>query len=253
MHPRVINFSRPQYVRDLMVANGDASKPIWISEMGWNAVPDEVEDKRFGQVSPEDQGRYAALAYQRAAQEWPWMGVINTWYLKRATDEWERERRPEAYFKLVNPDFTTQPAYETLKTTLSSLTPVFYPGYHAPDGWAAKREGEWQALPDPDAPYGAVYRAGPGARLSFTFDGTDVLATTRCAAGPCNARLLVRIDGEEPGPVSAAAEPEKESRLPLAQGLSDGPHGVSVEVREGIVDFHALVVERHTFPIRLTR
>ncbi len=34
LHPRVINFGRPQFVRDLMVANGDAAKPIWISEMG---------------------------------------------------------------------------------------------------------------------------------------------------------------------------------------------------------------------------
>ncbi len=129
MHPRVINFSRPQYVRDLMVANGDAAKPIWISEMGWNAVPDEVVDKRFGQVSPEQQGRYAALAYQRAAQEWPWMGVINTWYLKRATDEWERERRPEAYFKLLDPDFTPQPVYEALKKALGSYTPVAVPRF----------------------------------------------------------------------------------------------------------------------------
>ena len=58
MHPRAMNFGRPQFVRDLMVANGDAHKPIWISEMGWNAVPDDVPDKRFGQVTPEQQARY---------------------------------------------------------------------------------------------------------------------------------------------------------------------------------------------------
>jgi len=53
MQPRVNEFSGgPQFVRDLMVANGDANKPIWISEMAWNAVPDKVPDKRFGQVSP---------------------------------------------------------------------------------------------------------------------------------------------------------------------------------------------------------
>ena len=39
MHPRVMNFGRPQFVRDVMVTNGDANKPIWISEMGWNTVP----------------------------------------------------------------------------------------------------------------------------------------------------------------------------------------------------------------------
>ncbi|MEI2689676.1 MAG: hypothetical protein V9H69_08165 [Anaerolineae bacterium] len=86
MNPRVINFSRPRFVRDLMVRNGDAGKAIWISEMNWNAVPDEIPDKRYGQVSLEQQAAYLPLAYQRLQEEWPWLGVANTWYLKRATD-----------------------------------------------------------------------------------------------------------------------------------------------------------------------
>ena len=119
MQPRVMNFGRPQYVRDLMVANGDAAKPIWISEMGWNAVPNEVADKRFGQVTPDQQGRYAVLAYQRAISEWPWMGVINTWYFKRATDDWVKEGKPEAYFRLADPDFTLQPVYKSLQSFMT--------------------------------------------------------------------------------------------------------------------------------------
>jgi hypothetical protein len=110
-----MNFGRPQFVRDLMVANGDAHKPIWISEMGWNAVPDAVPDKRFGQVSLEQQGRYAVLAYERVRAEWPWIGVVNVWYFKRATDEWFRQGKPEAYFRLADPDFTLQPVYHRLK------------------------------------------------------------------------------------------------------------------------------------------
>ena len=123
MNPRVMNFGRPQFVRDLMVANGDAHKPIWISEMGWDAVPDDVPDKRFGQVTPEQQARYEPLAYQRALQEWPWVGVINTWYFKRATDEWIREGKPEAYFRLADPDFTLQPVYYSLKAYMTTASP----------------------------------------------------------------------------------------------------------------------------------
>ena len=67
MQPRVMNFGRPQFVRDLMVANGDANKPIWISEMAWNAVPDEVADKRFGQVSPEQQAAVRAAGLPACA------------------------------------------------------------------------------------------------------------------------------------------------------------------------------------------
>ena len=121
MHPRLINFGRPQFVRDLMVANGDAAKPIWISEMGWNAVPDSVPDKRFGQVSPEQQARYTPLAYQRILAEWPWVGVANVWYFKRATDDWFRQGKPEAYFRLADPDFTLQPVYYSLKAYMTGM------------------------------------------------------------------------------------------------------------------------------------
>jgi hypothetical protein len=120
MHPRVMNFGRPQFVRDLMVANGDAAKPIWISELGWSAVPDQVADKRFGQVTLEQQARYTVLGYERIRREWPWVGVVNVWYFKRATDEWLAAGRPEAYFRLADPDFTLQPVYHSLKAYLTT-------------------------------------------------------------------------------------------------------------------------------------
>ncbi len=114
MHPRVMNFGRPQFVRDLMVANGDADKPIWISEMNWNAAPEGV-DPRYGRVSLAQQAANLPLAYERIRTEWPWLGVANVWYLKRATDAWETNNQPEAYFRLLAPDFTPQPVYEAVK------------------------------------------------------------------------------------------------------------------------------------------
>ncbi len=114
MQPRVVNIARHQFVRDLMVANGDAHKPIWISEMNWNAAPEDVEP-RYGRVSLEQQALYLPAAYARLLAEWPWVGVASTWYLKRATDEWEANRMPEGYFRLLAPDFTPQPVYEAMK------------------------------------------------------------------------------------------------------------------------------------------
>jgi polysaccharide biosynthesis protein PslG len=121
MHPRVINISRHKFVRDLMVKNGDGTKPIWIAEMNWNATPADVEP-RYGRVTLEQQARYLPLAYQRIIDDWPWIGVANTWYLKRATDLWETNRQPEAYFRLLAPDFTPQPVYESMKAFTESLT-----------------------------------------------------------------------------------------------------------------------------------
>lgn len=120
MHPRVINISRHKFIRDLMVKNGDAHKPIWIAEMNWNAAPEDVEP-RYGRVTLEQQARYLPLAYRRVIEEWPWIGVANTWYLKRATDLWEQNRQPEAYFRLLAPDFTPQPVYESMRAFTASL------------------------------------------------------------------------------------------------------------------------------------
>jgi hypothetical protein len=114
LHPRVLNISHHLYVRDLMVRNGDGHKPIWISEMNWNAAPEGVEP-RYGRVTLEQQARYLPLAYARVLAEWPWVGVANTWYLKRATDAWEQNSQPEAYFRLLAPDFIPQPVYTAMQ------------------------------------------------------------------------------------------------------------------------------------------
>jgi hypothetical protein len=131
LHPRVLNISHHLFVRDLMVKNGDAHKAIWISEMNWNAAPDGVEP-RYGRVTLEQQARYLPLAYQRVLNDWPWIGVANTWFLKRAGDEWERNGQPEAYFRLLAPDFTPLPVYDSLRGYLTSLPQPLPRPAHAP-------------------------------------------------------------------------------------------------------------------------
>jgi hypothetical protein len=112
--PTMINYARNVLVRDMMVQNGDENKAIWISEMNWNPVPDEVLTQGFyGQVTLEQAARYAPLAYQRAQQEWPWIGVINFWFFKRASDA---EKDQEwYYFRMAEPDFTLLPVYYAMQ------------------------------------------------------------------------------------------------------------------------------------------
>ena len=112
LRPVVINYPHNLLLRDVMVRHGDAAKPIWISEMAWNAVPDGLAQP-FGQVTEAQQARYAVEAYERAAAEWPWVGVANYWFLKRAAD-FERDQ-PFYYFRLLEPDFTRLPAYDALQ------------------------------------------------------------------------------------------------------------------------------------------
>jgi len=113
----ITNFSRPMYLRDVMIKNGDERKPIWIAEVGWNAIPNDptiTQWGEFGQVTPEQQGEYLVRAYRRIKDEWPWVGVAFTWFFKPA-DEHEKNQA-KYYFRLVNPDFTPLPAYDAIKT-----------------------------------------------------------------------------------------------------------------------------------------
>jgi hypothetical protein len=111
LRPTVINYPHHLYIRDLMVRNGDARKPIWISEMGWNVAPEGME-ARFGRVSEAQQALYAVEAFQRAQAEWPWVGAINYWFLKRPGNaEYDQSWY---YFRLLEPDFTPLPVYEAL-------------------------------------------------------------------------------------------------------------------------------------------
>lgn len=111
-----INFQRHLWIRDMMVKNGDANKPIWISEAGWNPVPNDpaiVEGDRYGRVTMAQAAEWAPLAYERALKEWPWIGVISWWYFKPADEHTKGDS--SYYFRLVEPDFTPTPVYEALK------------------------------------------------------------------------------------------------------------------------------------------
>ena len=176
MNPRVLNFSHPLYMRDLMVANGDAHKPIWISEMNWDAVPDSVANKPFGQVTEQQQGRYLVEAYQRIQREWPWLGVANVWYLKRPDDSWKKEGKPEYYFRLLDPDFAPTPAYEAIKAYAPKVAeaPIMYPGAHPPDDWAIQSQ-DYRTVDAPDASLGRVGVLPAGGELHLRVDGATLL------------------------------------------------------------------------------
>jgi hypothetical protein len=69
LRPTNTIFARPIYLRDVMVANGDAATPIWISEAAWNPVDSpEVPDilmplkTQFGSVTRDR---------RRAICRWP--------------------------------------------------------------------------------------------------------------------------------------------------------------------------------------
>lgn len=240
--PDRTNFARPQLIRDIMVRNGDAHKPVWATEIGWNALPpDFLGAANFGRVTLEKQAEYAVRAYQRAQDEWPWMGVMNYWFFKRATDV-ERDQS-FYYFRLVEPDFTPLPVYEALKN-YAHQPPVMSIGYHQESHWSLQYFGKWTTVPDEQAVLGA-YKAAtePGSGLNFLFKGTDLdLVAVR---GPQGGRILVSIEGGNPreidlhSPTLAYGEV-----ISLARGLPNQKHSVEIRLLSGTAIIDGLIVRR---------
>jgi hypothetical protein len=108
-----VTFSRPTLVRQVMVANGDADVPIWATEMGWNDNPPSTLYQEFGRVTPSLQARYTVRAFDRAAEQWPWLKVGFVWFFKRA--DYVNKSQDWFYFRIANPDFSLEPVYYALR------------------------------------------------------------------------------------------------------------------------------------------
>lgn len=238
--PSRTNFSRPLLIREIMVRNGDADKPIWAAEVGWNALPQGFPGTPvYGRVGEELQAQYAVRAYERTQEEWPWMGVMSYWFFKRADDR--EKNQPFYYFRLVEPDFTPHPVYWALKE-LATSQPVVGLGYKQEDHWALTYGGRWETEFDESASLGA-YRVGfPEDTLSFTFRGTDL------------SFLVVR--DERSGILEAVVEGQRREydlsslrtgyqvEVPIVKGLADGQHQVEITVVTDQVAIDGLIVRR---------
>ena len=233
-----VNFSRPILLRELMVRHGDAQKPIWAAEMGWNALPADFPQKPiFGRVTREQQARYTVQAYQRVQEEWPWMGVVNLWHFRMVHDL--NEGQQMYYFNMVDNEFRPLPLYEAMRQ-LARQPPVIHYGYHQEDHWALSFSPGWRQLSDARAVLGSYKKATtPGERLDFTFEGRDLdLVVGR---GPMAGILEITIDGQaaEANQLPTdrdgrfyldlySSREEWQVKAPIARGLADGIHRVSV-------------------------
>ncbi|MFN8522101.1 MAG: cellulase family glycosylhydrolase [Chloroflexota bacterium] len=109
-----VNVSRTMLVRELMVRNGDATRPIWATELGWNAQPPDFPGPvPYGAVSEELQARYTVRLFERAREQWPWMGVMAVWFFKLPAP-WEPVQ-PWHFFRMVDPDFSPHPVYTAVR------------------------------------------------------------------------------------------------------------------------------------------
>jgi hypothetical protein len=237
------NFARVQLIREIMVRNGDAAKPIWATEVGWNAVPEGFAGTAvYGRVTEEKQAEYTVQAYERAAREWPWMGVMNYWFFRRPSDS-ERDQS-WYYFRMVEPDFVRLPVYRAMQA-LTAARPEVASGYHQEDHWALDYSGKWAAGESPAATLGSYLEGSAGAELEFVFRGTgvDLVVLDAAATGDLDVYLdSQRVRRLTPGKAPVNSAPT----LRVASRLRDVPHTARIIVRSGTLDLDGIVVYRQS-------
>ncbi len=102
----VLNFRRIELLREVMVANDDAKKQIYITETGWNDHPRWTLGVRPGQRI-----QYTVDALTYAEENWPYVEMMGIWAfrfpapLKSYMD----------YYTMVTPEFVEKPIYKALQ------------------------------------------------------------------------------------------------------------------------------------------
>ena len=235
------NYSRVQLLREIMVRHGDSAKPIWATEVGWNALPEDFPGSpSYGRVSEAQQAIYAVEAYQRVAREWPWMGVVNYWFFRRPSDA--ERNQAWYYFRMMEPDFTPLPVHGAM-TWLAKQPPTIPIGYHQQDNWALHYDGPWQHVRDEEAVLGAYALGREGARLGFYFHGTHLALVLRDAHQ--SDQLEVIIDGEKMRSYRVWTAPRGGApAVTVARHLSDTRHEAQLLVRNEVVALDGLIVWR---------
>ncbi len=104
--PALINFRRVELLREIMDAHGDAGKPIYVTEAGWNDHP-----RWTWAVKPGQRIQYTLDAYTWAAEQWPWCPVVAMWMLRTPA----KLRNYQDYYAYVTPEFQPRMIYSAVQ------------------------------------------------------------------------------------------------------------------------------------------
>jgi len=100
--PDAINFRRVELLREIMVANGDGGKLIYVTEAGWNDHPRWARGVRPGQRI-----EYTIGAYEWARANWPWCASVAMWAFRYPAPT----RSYQDYYAFVTEDFEPKVIY----------------------------------------------------------------------------------------------------------------------------------------------
>jgi hypothetical protein len=104
--PEVINFRRVELLRTVMEQAGDRSKPVYVTELGWNDHPRWTKA-----VRPAERIRYTTAALDLARSSWPWAEAVCLWAFRLPT----LAHNYNDYYTLLTTEFEPKPIYEALR------------------------------------------------------------------------------------------------------------------------------------------
>jgi hypothetical protein len=242
-----MNLSRAALFRELLIAKGDDTKPIWLTHYGWRAATETG-------ISPQDQADFLVGGIERARAEWPWLGLMFAW------DLMPNGTSPDSSdYALLNPDGTGKAAYQALDgfgrgpdATLAAT------GFVPMDSRPVTYYRDWadQHLEKCvfEAKSGTVYKtvSETTASVSLQFRGTGVSACLResTTSGKLRATLdggpLPGWSGDSNGSVIDLKVAQAQNIwLTLASGLDDGPHELVLTLEtDGELTIGGLVISR---------
>ncbi|MCB9451772.1 MAG: O-antigen ligase family protein [Anaerolineaceae bacterium] len=229
-----LNFSRVVALREIMVENGDGTKPIWASNWGWNSLPTDWTSSPsiWGQVTAEQQINYTLQALSRAEREWPWMAgmVLQQWQPAAPEDD------PQWGFALIYPNQQPTPLWEALSNREQSDSAQN--GLFHPQTRYAQYSGVWTF-----GELGADIGWLNDSQLDFEFSGSAVSLLLR--KDDYTAYLYPTIDGlpanDTPQDASGNAyivltsdtHTPQLSLVPVARNLSDTQHTLHIVADRG--------------------
>lgn len=112
--PDTLNFRRIELLHAIMAENGDGTKPIYVTESGWNDHP-----RWTYAVRPGERVTYTLDSFRLAEHDWPWLRNLCIWYFRAPV----AQTGYRDYFALVTPDFQVRPIYDAIKSYALSESP----------------------------------------------------------------------------------------------------------------------------------